>query len=89
MVRGGKCPFNQIVNWLSQYNTYILISINLFKKKNIKCPNNLYSLSDTSFRQVIYVVNHMYGCQVYIGESLEKLGNFELSILNRVFTSGY
>ena len=84
MVRGGKCPLTQIIKRLSKYNTHILISRNSFKKEiiNVKFPNNFYSLSDTTtFCQVIGMVNNRYVCQVYIGESLEKLGHFELSII--------
>ena len=69
MFRGGKCPLAQIINRLSEYNTHILISRNSFKKEiiNEKFPNNLYSLSDTTFCQVIGMVNNKYVCQVYIG----------------------
>ena len=83
MVRGGKCPLTQIINRLSEYNTHILISRNSLKKEiiNVKFPNNLYSLSVTTFCQVIGMVNNRYVCRVYIGESLEKLGHFELSII--------
>ena len=83
MVRGGKCPFTQIINRLSDYNIHILISRNSFKKEiiNVKFPNNFYSLSDTTFCQVIGMVHNKYVCQVYIGESLEKLDHFELSII--------
>ena len=55
MVIGGKCPLTQIINRLSEYNTHILISRNSLKKEiiNVKFPNNFYSLSVTTFCQVI------------------------------------